>query len=297
MENETKLSIGLIKVDGGTQTREALNRDVVAEYAEAMLEGADFPPVVVYYDGSDYWLADGFHRYAAHRFLRANTHREFEQISAIVRQGHRRDAVLFSVGANANHGLRRTNADKRRAVETLLMDPEWSKWSDREIARKCGVNNSMVSRMRAAMPGQDSDTERQYVTKHGTVATMQTGNIGTTSSDPESHTEHEKESEPAKVDDRPFYEPEYDPSDEDYYEPEPNPVDQIEDHEDETDRQPTAQPGLVESLDAYEAVKSVKGYVNELLSSVSSDSDKAYVLTVCAYWMDEEKKRIEGGAA
>jgi len=34
------------------------------------------------------------------------------------------DAVFNSVGANAEHGLRRTNADKRRAVLTLLNDDE-----------------------------------------------------------------------------------------------------------------------------------------------------------------------------
>ena len=33
---------------------------------------------------------------------------------------------LHSVGANATHGLRRSNADKRRAVVLLLEDEEWS---------------------------------------------------------------------------------------------------------------------------------------------------------------------------
>ena len=35
-----------------------------------------------------------------------------------------------------------TNADKRRAVETLLNDAEWATWSDREIARQCGVHHT-----------------------------------------------------------------------------------------------------------------------------------------------------------
>jgi hypothetical protein len=42
--------------------------------------------------------------------------------------------VPNSVSANAPHGLRRTNADKRRAVVRLLEDTEWSQWADREIA-------------------------------------------------------------------------------------------------------------------------------------------------------------------
>ncbi len=34
--------------------------DVVLDYAEDMAAGATFPPVEVYYDGSIYWLADGY---------------------------------------------------------------------------------------------------------------------------------------------------------------------------------------------------------------------------------------------
>ena len=61
----TTLPLSFIRCDGGTQPREAINDAVVSEYAERIAEGDSFPPVTVYYDGSDYWLADGFHRVAA----------------------------------------------------------------------------------------------------------------------------------------------------------------------------------------------------------------------------------------
>ncbi|MBT3274957.1 MAG: streptomycin biosynthesis regulator, partial [Spirochaetales bacterium] len=48
------------------------------------------------------------------------------EIDADIRQGTQQDAVLHSVGANAAHGARRTNDDKRLAVKTLLCDGEWS---------------------------------------------------------------------------------------------------------------------------------------------------------------------------
>jgi hypothetical protein len=38
---------------------------VVQNYADALEEGANFPPVTLFYDGSAYWLADGFHCTAA----------------------------------------------------------------------------------------------------------------------------------------------------------------------------------------------------------------------------------------
>lgn len=170
MSDTTSLRISDIRIDGGTQPRAAILPAVVAEYAEEMTDGAAFPPVVVFYDGLQYWLADGFHRVAA------AMQNGFKKIDADVKQGTQRDAVLYSVGANSSHGLRRTNADKRRAVETLLRDEEWSKWSNSEIARRCGVNHHMVADMKASLGV--SPSERTYTTKHGTVSTMQTGNIG-----------------------------------------------------------------------------------------------------------------------
>jgi hypothetical protein len=112
---------------------------------------APFPPVVVFYDGADYWLADGFHRVAAMRAW-ADQHTpggaRQATIAAEVRQGTRRDAILYACGTNATHGLQRTQSDKRRAVETLLRDPEWRQWSDREIGRRCAVDHKTVARVR-----------------------------------------------------------------------------------------------------------------------------------------------------
>lgn len=45
-----------------------------------------------------------------------------EKIKADVREGTRRDGILHAVGANATHGNRRTNEDKRRAIVILLND-------------------------------------------------------------------------------------------------------------------------------------------------------------------------------
>lgn len=167
----TRLLIQDIRLDGGTQPRDAIDEAVVQDYAQSMMEGAIFPPVTVYYDGTAYWLADGFHRlHAAKRQCR-------DEIEATIKQGTRRDAVLHSVGANATHGLRRTNADKRRAVETLLRDEEWTKWSNREIARKCGVGNDLVDRCRLEVSARFGQIER-YAQRNGTIYTVNTANIG-----------------------------------------------------------------------------------------------------------------------
>ena len=159
-----KIQLKNIRIDGGTQPRQYMNEEVVSEYVELLQENVEFPPVVVFHDGANHWLADGFHRFFA------NKKAGFLDIEADVREGSRRDAILFSVGANANHGVRRTNDDKRKAVSTLLDDIEWSEWSDHEIARQCNVSHVTVGRVRKSM-GLEK-TEKKYTTKHGTEAKM-----------------------------------------------------------------------------------------------------------------------------
>lgn len=167
-----KLKVSQIRTDGGTQMRVGpRNQDAVREYADVLKEGGHLPPVTVFFDGRDYWLADGFHRHSAHLFL------SLPDIEADVREGSKRDAILHAVGANASHGLRRTNADKRRAVEALLKDEEWGQWSNREIARRCSVDEGTVRNLRQAICGNSADTPRT-VQRGGTVYAQHTANIG-----------------------------------------------------------------------------------------------------------------------
>lgn len=143
------LLIRRLCLTGGTQSRLGLDRDNVAHLRELLQAGEDLDPIDVVFDGRVYYPVDGFHRIEAH------IQEGRKAIRARVQVGTQREAILLSVGANARHGLRRTNADKRRAVETLLGDAEWSKWSDREIGRRCGVHHETVARVRAELSGDE----------------------------------------------------------------------------------------------------------------------------------------------
>jgi hypothetical protein len=90
------------------------------------------------------------------------------------------DAVLFSCGANAAHGVPRTNEGKRRAVLKLVQDAEWAHWSDREIAKRCNVAHPLVAQMRPKDTGISSSmTERTFThPKTGAPAKMNTAAIG-----------------------------------------------------------------------------------------------------------------------
>lgn len=168
-----KLQISKIRIDGGTQPRKHTNEEIVSEYASAISEGENFPPVVVFNDGTEYWLADGFHRYHATKKV------GYLEIEADVKQGTRRDAILYSVGANSNHGLRRSNEDKRKAVLTLLEDEEWSQWSNEEISRKCAVSAPTVSKYRDSISKNFRDEPTKRKVKRGDQEyTVDTSNIG-----------------------------------------------------------------------------------------------------------------------
>jgi ParB-like chromosome segregation protein Spo0J len=140
-----ELELTSIRVDGGTQSRLELNQEVVNEYAEHMKEGGAFPPVVVFQDGSNYWLADGFHRYFATKKNKGKT------IKVEVQAGTQEEAVLFSFSANSNRGLRMTAADKRNIVIRMLTSQTWGSWADAAIARHVGITGMTVGRIRKGL--------------------------------------------------------------------------------------------------------------------------------------------------
>lgn len=145
-----QIPVAEIVLDSDVQPRESISTQVIGDYADAMSEGKDFPAIVVYKDPETGTLiaADGWHRVSAARQAGLAT------IKAEIRQGTKRDAILFSVSANATHGLRRTDADKRRAVLRLLNDAEWGKWSASVIAEQAGVTQPFVSGLRRQLEEQ-----------------------------------------------------------------------------------------------------------------------------------------------
>lgn len=179
------LPISALVFDTDVQCREALRSETVSEYREAAQGGATFPPLVVFYDGKDYWVADGFHRGQAFREA------GLEKAPVDIRPGTKRDAILYAVGANASHGLRRTPEDKRRAVLTLLKDSEWSGWANREIARRCAVAegtvrnikqelSAQITQMEPAVPSEEIPqiAEPRKAIRNGKEYTIDTSNIG-----------------------------------------------------------------------------------------------------------------------
>jgi hypothetical protein len=148
------LLIDNIDFEGGTQVRWVIEEADVLQYAEAMREGAEFPPIVVFHDGKTYWLADGFHR------VLAAVEVGKRRIACEVKKGGKRQALLYACGVNETHGFRRTNEDKRNAVHILLADDEWSKWSDREVAKRCAVSDRFVNGLRQELSANGSQTRK-----------------------------------------------------------------------------------------------------------------------------------------
>jgi ParB-like chromosome segregation protein Spo0J len=142
-----KVMLDSIDYESENQARVQLNDDTVAEYADAMERKEKLPPIVCYHDGSTYWLADGFHRYHAAR------KRGEKDTEAQVIKGSRDDARWHAAGANTQHGLKRTTADKQKAVRlALALRPNLS---DSKIAKHCGVSDKTVAAQRAKMSGSE----------------------------------------------------------------------------------------------------------------------------------------------
>ncbi len=171
-ESIITLPLDAIQSDTRAQSRAEIDIVVVGEYADDMKAGAVFPPLVVFFDQATYWLAEGFHRY--HAYQQA----EITPVPVLVKAGGLREAILQSLGSNADHGKRRTNADKRRAVEMMLRDGEWNNWPQAQIAKQCVVTPEYVSRLRKELSIDRSIDTPRTATRNGTTYTINTGNIG-----------------------------------------------------------------------------------------------------------------------
>lgn len=173
----TLVAISAITRDPDLQVRVAIDPATVARYAELVRDGQSLEPVVLFDDGEHLWLADGHHTIAGYEGA-GN-----DQVPAVTRKGTKRDAQDYACSANGRHGLPLSNADKRRIVGIRLADPEWSKASDRAIAKLVGVSHPFVAALRRGpepagpnVPVHENDSAA--VTGVGETGTVEPGQPG-----------------------------------------------------------------------------------------------------------------------
>jgi hypothetical protein len=137
-----------------------------------MADGDHFPPIIVFHDGSEYWLADGFHRYFA---TKSNAK---DEIEADVKTGTLQDAQLYAYGANSRRGLSMSDNDNRNIIIKMIQNPVWGRWTNAEIARHVGVSKMTVGRVKSSLPAPAVETKKVYTNKHGQEAVIETKNLG-----------------------------------------------------------------------------------------------------------------------
>ena len=148
MAEYKRLKLEDIDVDWDLQPRaNGLDQAHVDELADAYRADRTVEPPTVWRiaDGWDetqfvHRLSQGFHRYQA--MIRAG----ITEAKFAVRHGTADECAIDAACSNRDHGLKRTNADKRRAVEMLLK--RLPKESDRAIADRAGVSDPFVGEVR-----------------------------------------------------------------------------------------------------------------------------------------------------
>jgi len=167
--------IDTIEMDASIQCRAVIDTATVGEYAERMKEGDVFPPVVLFGVVGKSWIGDGWHRVLAARQIGLSV------IDADLRDGGRKEALKHALGANAANGLRRSPADKQRAIEVCVK--EFPELTQAKIAEMVGctrawvgmVTKQLASNCKLTLPATRTGADgkqypTQYARKPSTIA-------------------------------------------------------------------------------------------------------------------------------
>lgn len=137
-----------VVLDPVYQLRAETKLSVVREYTLLVANGHAMPPVLLVRlrnmdAGERLLLVDGFHRFHAY------CHAGATHIPAlIVEHCGEAEAFALALKANANHGLQRSEADKRHLVQAMLARPEYAHLSSRDLEPLCGVSHNTICRYR-----------------------------------------------------------------------------------------------------------------------------------------------------
>lgn len=169
METVT-IPLSSLRLDGGTQQRE-LSDETINHYVDLLTDGSPAPPVAVMFDGSDYWLYDGFHRVSA--ALKAG----HDTIDALVEKGTCVSARWKSFGVNSKHGKPLTATERRAIIEKILTDKSYEGLSVSSIAKHVGVSRTTVHSIKKELEQPTGDSEPE--TQEGVPETVQSEQYST----------------------------------------------------------------------------------------------------------------------
>ena len=191
-ENIVTLKIEDIILDPNINTRE-IDSEIVVEYQESIngyhrqVQGNGTSWVVQGNGTSwqDHWnelpritksnhLWSGFHTVTAAREVFSGG-----EIRCIVEGETYRDAYFLATGTNTQHGRRRSNEEKRIAVNRWLEDGAMNLWTDSHIAKQCLVTHVFVGKRRLESISSQP-TKRKFINAKGEVEWMHTTRIGKT---------------------------------------------------------------------------------------------------------------------
>jgi hypothetical protein len=145
---------------------------VIEEYASLMAEGIAFPPVTAWFDGTEYWLTDGFQRVAA------STRAGRDVVTVEIHHGTIMEARWHSYAANAVHGLRRTEAETQNVIQLALQHPNAAGLSNVKLAQHLQIPEATVRRWRRKLSSSRDEDDIRIVTRGKSTYAMRTKCIG-----------------------------------------------------------------------------------------------------------------------
>lgn len=144
---------------------EVIDETTVENYRELIKDGVQFPPLkavrVSDAEAKLYMLAGNLLVWDGFQTGEASKRAGLKDVPVEIMDGTFRFARLLALGANSKHGKQRTDADKRKALYTVIADPEMLKDAielartgeagvtgglNRSLATICGISKGAVSK-------------------------------------------------------------------------------------------------------------------------------------------------------
>ena len=153
MTKEKAVAHDDIELDDRCQARVALDDATIQAYADLYRDDVKLPALDVFEVDGALYLVDGWHRLAACRQIG----KDFVRVRIVGSSNEIEDATRAALAANHQHGLRRSRADKRRAVRLALEAGLYEDLgSNRSMAKDLGVSHTFVSEQRAKWEAEQS---------------------------------------------------------------------------------------------------------------------------------------------